>query len=124
MKNTNTPTTTNNETVDNERGVREDYIAGTVLEELTTSELDLCVGGFGTGVGAELELVNPGSLPPQFRVTTTSDDVPFINDKLLRFPPQGDVYRLIEPVQLAPVGAPDQVVAVLQQFPVTVTHNP
>jgi hypothetical protein len=47
-----------------------------------------------------------------------------INDNLTRFPPQGDVYQLQEPVDLAPVGAPDQVVAQLQQFPVTVTHNP
>lgn len=46
------------------------------------------------------------------------------NDKLTVYPPQGAVYQLQEPVDLAPVGAPNQVVAQLQQFPVTVTHNP
>jgi hypothetical protein len=57
-------------------------------------------------------------------VLSNTKTAQLLNDKLMRFPPQGDVYRLQEPVELAPVGAPDQVVAVLQQFPVTVTHNP
>ncbi len=43
---------------------------------------------------------------------------------LTTFPPQGDVYHLQEPVDLAPVGSPTAVVAQLQQFPVTVSHNP
>lgn len=46
------------------------------------------------------------------------------NNNLTNFPPQGDVYQLQEPVDLAPVGLPDQVVAQLMQFPVTVTHSP
>jgi hypothetical protein len=44
--------------------------------------------------------------------------------RLTNFPPQGDVYQLQEPVDLAPIGSPDQVVATLMQFPVTVSHNP
>jgi hypothetical protein len=47
-----------------------------------------------------------------------------LNSNLTNFPPQGDVYQLQEPVDLAPVGSPDQVVAQLQQFPVTVSHSP
>ena len=43
---------------------------------------------------------------------------------LTQFPPQGAVYLLQQPVDLAPPGAPSQVVATLQQFPVTVTHSP
>ena len=57
-------------------------------------------------------------------VLSNTKTAQLLNDKLMRFPPQGDVYQLQEPVELAPVGAPDQVVAVIQQFPVTVTHNP
>jgi hypothetical protein len=57
-------------------------------------------------------------------VLSNTKTAALINDNLLRFPPQGDVYQLQEPVELAPVGAPDQVVAQIQQFPVTVTHNP
>jgi hypothetical protein len=57
-------------------------------------------------------------------VLSNTKPAELINDNLTRFPPQGDVYQLKNPVQLAPVGAPDQVVAQLQQFPVTVTHNP
>jgi hypothetical protein len=47
-----------------------------------------------------------------------------INPRMTTFPPQGSVYQLQQPVDLAPVGAPNQVVAQLQQFPVTVSHNP
>ena len=64
----------------------------------------------------------PGGGPPL--VLSTTKTAALVNDNLLRFPPQGDVYQLQEPVDLAPVDAPDQVVAQLQQFPVTVTHNP
>jgi hypothetical protein len=64
----------------------------------------------------------PGGGEPWVLSNTRAAEL--INDNLTRFPPQGDVYQLKNPVQLAPVGAPDQVVAHLQQFPVTVTHNP
>jgi hypothetical protein len=47
-----------------------------------------------------------------------------LNDRLPVFPPQGSVYQLQEPVDLAPVGAPANVVAQLLQFPVTMSHNP
>jgi hypothetical protein len=47
-----------------------------------------------------------------------------INDNLTNFPPQGDVYQLQEPIDLAPPDSPDQVLATLQQFPVTVSHSP
>jgi hypothetical protein len=57
-------------------------------------------------------------------VLSTTKTAALINPNLTRFPPQGDVYQLQAPVDLAPVDAPDQVVAQLQQFPVTVTHNP
>jgi hypothetical protein len=64
----------------------------------------------------------PGGGPPL--VLSNTKTAALINPNLTRFPPQGDVYQLQAPVDLAPVGAPDQVVAQLQQFPVTVTHNP
>jgi len=63
----------------------------------------------------------PGGGPPL--VLSTTKTAQLLNDNLTQFPPQGDVYRLQEPVELAPVDAPDQVVAKLLEFPVTVTHN-
>ncbi|WP_437622165.1 hypothetical protein [Sorangium sp. So ce1151] len=46
------------------------------------------------------------------------------DSKLTVFPPQRAVYQLQAPVDLAPVGAPSQVGAQLQQLPLTVSHNP
>jgi hypothetical protein len=64
----------------------------------------------------------PGGGPPmQLSNTKTAA---LVNDKLTVFPPQGSVYQLQQPIDLAPVGAPGQVVATLLQFPVTVSHNP
>jgi hypothetical protein len=57
-------------------------------------------------------------------VLSNTKTATLINNNLTNFPPQGDVYQLQEPVDLAPPGAPDQVVAQLQQFPVTVSHSP
>lgn len=64
----------------------------------------------------------PGGGPPL--VLSNTKTAQLFNDRLTQFPPQGAVYQLREPVDLAPVGAPSQLVAQLQQFPVTVTHNP
>lgn len=90
-----------------------------------------------------LEVV--GKLPPTFRQTTFLDvtmtiekppggglplvlsntkPLRLLNDKLTVFPPQGAVYQLQEPVDFAPVGAPNQVVAQLLQMPTTMSHNP
>jgi len=57
-------------------------------------------------------------------VLSNTNPFVLIHENLTRFPPQGDVYQLQKPVEFAPVGAPDQVVAQIQQFPLTVTHNP
>jgi hypothetical protein len=64
----------------------------------------------------------PGGGPPL--VLSNTKTAALINNNLRMFPPQGDVYQLQAPVDLAPVGAPTEVVAQLLQFPVTVTHNP
>jgi hypothetical protein len=64
----------------------------------------------------------PGGGPPL--VLSNTKTAQLLNDKLTVFPPQGSVYQLQQPVDLAPVGAPTQVVAQLLQFPVTVSHNP
>jgi hypothetical protein len=64
----------------------------------------------------------PGGGPPL--VLSNTKTAKLLNDHLTVFPPQGSVYQLQEPVDLAPVGAPTQVVAQLLQFPVTVSHNP
>lgn len=64
----------------------------------------------------------PGGGPPL--VLSNTRTAQLVNDKLTVFPPQGAVYQLQQPVDLAPVGNPTQVVATLQQFPVTVSHNP
>jgi hypothetical protein len=64
----------------------------------------------------------PGGGPPL--VLSNTKTAKLLNDKLTVFPPQGSVYQLQEPVELAPVGAPTQIVAKLLQFPVTVSHNP
>jgi hypothetical protein len=57
-------------------------------------------------------------------VLSNTKTAALVSPRLTHFPPQGDVYQLQEPVDLAPVGSPDQVIAQLQQFPVTVSHNP
>ncbi|WP_224366923.1 hypothetical protein [Hyalangium versicolor] len=109
-----------------------------VLGKVTLSQADV-----DTTPLSLLELV--GNLPPKFRQTlfldfvTTIEKPPgggpplqlsqkktarLVNDNLTVFPPQGSVYQLQEPVELAPIGAPTQVVAQLLQFPVTVSHNP
>ncbi|UQA55544.1 hypothetical protein [Polyangium aurulentum] len=89
-----------------------------------------------------LELVK--SLPPTFRntifldVTLTFEKPPagvprvlsnpktmaLVNENLPMFPPQGSVYQLQAPVDFAPPDAPTRVLAQLQAFPATVSHNP
>jgi hypothetical protein len=64
----------------------------------------------------------PGGGPPL--VLSNTKTATLINSNLTVFPPQGSVYQLQQPVDLAPVGSPGQVLATLQQFPVTVSHNP
>jgi len=109
-----------------------------VLGTVTLSQADIDVTPLSL-----LELV--GNLPPTYRntifhdFTCTIEKPPgggpplvlsntrtgvLLNERLHVFPPQGDVYQLQAPIDLAPVGAPDQVVAQLLQFPVTVSHNP
>jgi hypothetical protein len=109
-----------------------------VFGKVTISQADVDVTPLSL-----LEII--GNTPPVFRQTMFLDftvtvekppagDGPLVlsntktaalvSPRLTNFPPQGDVYQLQEPVDLAPVGHPDQVVAQLQQFPVTVSHNP
>ena len=109
-----------------------------VLGKVTISQADI-----DTTPLSLLEVLS--TLPPSFRqtmfldFTVTIEKPPggggplvlsnatpavLVNDNLTVFPPQGSVYQLQQPVDLAPVGAPTQVVAQLLQFPVTVTHNP
>ncbi|WP_438011115.1 hypothetical protein WME89_22060 [Sorangium sp. So ce321] len=64
----------------------------------------------------------PGGGPPL--VLSNTKTARLLNDNLTVYPPQGHVYQLQEPVDLAPVGAPNQVVAALLQLPLTVSHNP
>ncbi|OJT25756.1 hypothetical protein BO221_07840 [Archangium sp. Cb G35] len=64
----------------------------------------------------------PGGGPPL--VLSNTKTAWLVNDKLSAFPPQGHVYQLQQPVDLAPAGAPNQVVAQLLQFPSTWSHNP
>lgn len=64
----------------------------------------------------------PGGGPPLMLANTKTATL--LNDHLRNFPPEGDVYQLQEPVDLAPAGNSDQVLAQLQQFPLTVTYSP
>lgn len=64
----------------------------------------------------------PGGGPPM--VLSNVKTAALLNTKLTAFPPQGAVYQLQQPIDLAPAGAPNQVVATLLQFPVTFAHNP
>jgi hypothetical protein len=57
-------------------------------------------------------------------VLSNTKTAALVSPRLTNFPPRGDVYQLQEPVDLAPVGSPDQIIAQLQQFPITVSHNP
>ena len=109
-----------------------------VLGKVTISQADIDVTPLSL-----LEVI--GNLPPKFKqtmfldFTVTVEKPPgggppmqlsntktaqLVNNNLTVFPPQGSVYQLQQPVDLAPVGAPNQVVAQLLQFPVTVSHNP
>ena len=64
----------------------------------------------------------PGGGPPL--VLSNTKTAQMLNARLSVWPPQGNVYQLIQPVDLAPVGAPSQVVAQLLQLPATTSHNP
>lgn len=109
-----------------------------VLGKVTFSQADVDTTPLST-----LEIIK--TLPPTFRQTTYLDirvtiekppgggpplvlmntkPLTLVADSLTVFPPQGYVYQLQAPVELAPVGAPNQVVATLLQFPTTWSHNP
>ncbi|MDI1475996.1 hypothetical protein [Polyangium sp. y55x31] len=109
-----------------------------VLGRVTLSQADI-----DTTPLSPLELIS--NLPPKFRNTLFHDftftiekppgggpplvlsntkTAALINDNLTVFPPQGSVYHLREPVDLAPVGAPNHVVATIQAMAFTVSHNP
>jgi hypothetical protein len=64
----------------------------------------------------------PGGGPPL--VLENTKTAIFLCDNMTVFPPQGHVSHLQEPVPLAPIGAPTQVVAQLLQMPTTSSHNP
>jgi hypothetical protein len=109
-----------------------------VLGKVTMSQADI-----DTTPLSLLELI--GNLPPTFRHTSildfkltiekppgggpplvllTTKPATMLYDKLTTYPPQGSMYQLQAPVDLAPVGAPTQVVAQLLQFPAIRSHNP
>ncbi|HEX4419636.1 MAG TPA: hypothetical protein VH165_17100 [Kofleriaceae bacterium] len=64
----------------------------------------------------------PGGGPPMTLSNTKTATM--LNNSLTSFPPQGSVYQLQAPVDLAPTGAPNQVIAQLLQMPLTMSHNP
>ena len=64
----------------------------------------------------------PGGGPPM--VLTNTKTARLVNNSLRVFPPQDDVYHWQEPVDLAPVGSPNQVFAQFLPFSLTVSHDP
>lgn len=64
----------------------------------------------------------PGGGPPL--VLSNTKTAALVAEGLTAFPPQGQVYQLREPADLAPVGAPSQVVGQLYRFSATISHNP
>jgi hypothetical protein len=109
-----------------------------ILGKVTISQADIDVTPLSL-----LEVV--GNLPPTFRNTlfwdftftvekppgggppmtlSNTKTATMLNSNLTVFPPQGAVYQLQAPVDLAPPGAPNQVVAQLLQMPLTMSHNP
>ncbi|MDC3962302.1 hypothetical protein [Polyangium jinanense] len=109
-----------------------------VLGRVTLSQADI-----DTTPLSLLELVS--ALPPKFRNTIFHDftftiekppgggpplvlrntkTAALVNDNLTTFPPQGSVYHLQQPIDLAPVGAPTQVIATIQAMAFTVSYNP
>jgi hypothetical protein len=64
----------------------------------------------------------PGATGPTVLANTRT--MTTLNDSLPMFPPQGDVYQMLEPVDFAPVGNPGSPVAQLMAFPMTRSHNP
>jgi hypothetical protein len=109
-----------------------------VLGRVTLSQSDVDNDPLGS-----LEVL--GNLPPKYRnimltsFTCTIEKPPgggpplqlagtkpwtIVNDSLTMFPPQGAVYQIPEPLNLAPIGTPGQIVATILQMPFTVSHNP
>ncbi|XXY49039.1 hypothetical protein WME91_54440 [Sorangium sp. So ce269] len=64
----------------------------------------------------------PSGGPPL--VLSSTRPARLLNNNLTVYPAQGAVYQLQEPVDFGPVGAPNQVVAQLQQFSPTVSYSP
>jgi hypothetical protein len=64
----------------------------------------------------------PGGGPPLVLVNTRTAELR--NDRLSHWPPQGAVYQLQAPVDLALAGDRSQVVGQLVQLPMTASHNP
>jgi hypothetical protein len=57
-------------------------------------------------------------------VLTSTRTATLLSRSLTTFPPQGAFYELQNPIELVAVGDPNQVVAQIQKFPVSVSHNP
>jgi len=121
------------------RIIGEEYSADSpVLGRVTLSQADI-----DTTPLSLLEVVS--NMPPSFRntvfhdftltvekppgggdplVLTNTKTMTTLCENLTVFPPQGSVYQLQQPVDFAPIGSPDQVVAQLLQLPMTMSHNP
>lgn len=63
----------------------------------------------------------PGGGPPM--QLSNSKPMKLVSNYLTEFPHQGAPFTLVEPVDLAPVGSPEQIVATITEFPVMVTFG-
>ncbi|AUX42385.1 uncharacterized protein SOCE26_038160 [Sorangium cellulosum] len=109
-----------------------------VLGRVTISQADV-----DTTPLSPLEITS--TLPPTFRntmlldFTVTIEKPPgggprwelsntktarLMNDRLTVYPPQGSVYQLQEPIDLAHLNARDTIVGQIHKLPMTVSHNP
>jgi hypothetical protein len=73
-------------------------------------------------LGVQLTIERPpGGGPPL--VLSDTRTLQLVSDRLPGFPPQGSVYQLNQPVELARVDDPTQVVATLLQFPAAMSAS-
>jgi hypothetical protein len=63
----------------------------------------------------------PDGGPPL--VLANKQTATLIDDQLAMFPPRGSVHYLQQPIDLAPVGEPAQIIAQLVELPIAVLHE-
>jgi hypothetical protein len=78
--------------------------------------------GIGTHSGTTIPDLLAG-ITLRNKITTNPGPPILRNANVTNFPPQNDVYSLVEPMELEDVNNPGPVLATIRSFPLTVTHS-